>query len=658
MCKYILKSFHQKNNWHSYCSLLNKKECRLSFIRILFTSYLIIILISSCAEKIPHKNFITREGNVLKDGDSTFRFLSFNIPNINFIEDEMYFRKPHPFRLPTSFEIRDAFESVKAMGGTVVRSYTFPVKRENDTLGIPRYVVGPGKFDESSFKVMDTVLAIADEVGIRLIVPLLNNWKWMGGVPQYAGFRNKAAEEFWYDSLLISDFKKTIDFVLNRENTVNGVAYKNDKSILCWETGNELLSPYSWVKEIVSHIKSIDTNHLVMDGFNAIDGIDILEGSLTDSLVDIVSTHHYKLDPREIIKDIEKQLSRIDGRKPYIIGEYGFLGTSAIEEISDYLIKSKIAGGLLWSLRFHREEGGFYWHSEPLGGDVFKAFHYPGFKSGLEYNERELMLMFKEKAYEIRKLSVPEMEIPKPPILLPIKASSEISWKGSVGAEYYDVQRSENGNTNWKTVGFNVSDADKFYRPLFDDNTAEVGKEYYYKITAKNISGTSEPSNIFGPVSYKYKTMVDELENITVIYYLNGEYALKNNNDRIFKEDAHRLELKEEAELIYRVRGEINGARIFTFSKETNPSLKFEISKDGSNYSGINFEQKSYFIGTRDYSYWVPSEYVITPSDSLSGYSFFRINVNGLNQIARIEIDYIPAEFSISRKDLILSLDK
>lgn len=59
------------------------------------------------------RNFISRNVHLLKDGGSTFRFLLFNIPDINLIEDEMAFTKTHPFRLPTSFEIRDVYESVK-----------------------------------------------------------------------------------------------------------------------------------------------------------------------------------------------------------------------------------------------------------------------------------------------------------------------------------------------------------------------------------------------------------------------------------------------------------------------------------------------------------------------------------------------------------------
>jgi endo-1,4-beta-mannosidase len=58
-----------------------------------------------------------------------------------------------------------------------------------------------------------------------------------------------------------------VSFVLNRRNTYTGTLYKDDKAILAWETGNELYCPYSWTKQIAAHIKSLDSNHLVWDGF-------------------------------------------------------------------------------------------------------------------------------------------------------------------------------------------------------------------------------------------------------------------------------------------------------------------------------------------------------------------------------------------------------
>ncbi|MCF8262490.1 MAG: hypothetical protein K9J12_17070 [Melioribacteraceae bacterium] len=599
----------------------------------------LLVLIAKCQpEKHEFKNFITTNGNKLMDGENEFRFISFNIPNLNFTEDEMAFAKPHAFRLPTSFEIKDALTSIKQIGGQVARTYTFPVRRESDTLGIPRYVLGPGQFDEESFKVMDTVLATANEVGVRLIVSLLNNWKWMGGVPQYAGFRGKDREAFWSDPELISDFKKTVEFVLNRTNTVSGIKYKDDKSIMCWETGNELVCPYSWTKEIVTYIKSIDTNHLVMDGYHAIDGNDIPEESINDDLIDIVTTHHYKLNPEEILKDIRTQMNRVNNKKPYVVGEFGFLGTEAIGKISDFLINSEISGGLIWSLRFHREEGGFYWHSEPLGDDIYKAFHWPGFPSGIDYNEEKSMPLIREKAFEIRGLKTPLAVVPEAPLLLPIKTVSEISWQGSTGAAFYDVERKEKGG-DWEIAAFNITDASQTYTALFNDTKVEVGKDYSYRVIAKNESGESDPSNEVGPVTVNSIKFIDDMENLTSLYFASGDIKIKSDHDREFKEILHRLEVQPNSFIIYYVPGKITNVTCNAFSLEDAGVLDFSFSANGSDFINLSAERKAFYIGKGDYNYWIPSQHLLKPFED---YSYLKIDVKELSQIGRIEIDYVP----------------
>ena len=145
--------------------------------------------------------------------------------------------------------------------------YVISVRKENEPLDIIRHVEGPGKFNEEAFKAYDKVLQIANEVGVRVIIPLVDNWWWWGGPKEYAAFRGKKKEEFWTDSLLISDFKKTIDHIVNRVNTYTGIPFKEDKAILGWETGNELEpTTYEWTRTIAAYIKSLDKNHLVLEG--------------------------------------------------------------------------------------------------------------------------------------------------------------------------------------------------------------------------------------------------------------------------------------------------------------------------------------------------------------------------------------------------------
>ena len=158
--------------------------------------YLIILLftlgvsISIDAQKAGFQNFITAKDGKLWNGEKEFRFISFNIPNMNYVEDEFAFSVVQPYRMPDSYEMNDAFESIKQLGGNVVRMYTIPVRNIREA-EYPTYVLAPNKFDENSFKTLDTMLALANKNEVRIIFPFVNCWQWMGGRPQYADFRGK-----------------------------------------------------------------------------------------------------------------------------------------------------------------------------------------------------------------------------------------------------------------------------------------------------------------------------------------------------------------------------------------------------------------------------------------------------------------------------------
>ena len=121
-------------------------------------------------------NFITARDGKLFDGQKEFRFISFDIPNLLIIEDNVPFAEENPWRLPDKFEINDALETLQQLGGTVTRSYVITVVKTNDLPGTPRHVLAPGKFNEAAFRALDEVLAAANRTGVRLIIPLVDNW--------------------------------------------------------------------------------------------------------------------------------------------------------------------------------------------------------------------------------------------------------------------------------------------------------------------------------------------------------------------------------------------------------------------------------------------------------------------------------------------------
>ena len=579
-------------------------------------------------------NFITARDGKLFDGANEFRFISFDIPNLLMVEDNVPFVEENPWRLPDKFEINDALATLQQLGGTVARSYVITVVRTNDLPGMPRHVLGPGEFNEDAFRTMDEVLAAANRTGVRLIIPLVDNWVWQGGRAEYAGWRGKTKDEFWTDPQLIADFEQTIHFILTRTNTITGVRYADDPAILCWETGNELFSPASWTREIARYLKSLDTNHLVMDGFNA---STLRAESLEIPDVDIVTTHHYPGNKKSFAELIRANAEMARGKKPYIVGEFGFVGTAQMAEAMAAIADSSCSGGMLWSLRFRDRDGGFYWHSEPgLGGNLYKAFHWPASPIGNDYDEIQLMALVRSNAFAIRGLPVPPVPVPAPPKLLPVANAAAISWQGSVGAAGYQIERAANPAGDWQIISTNVDEAMTQYRPQFSDESAPRGK-CYYRVRAQNESGISEPSDVVGPVNVKSDTLVDELADFTRVRAKTGDWKIASRDCRSAKEDANRAAGGAGDSLVYQLPNAITGFRVLAFFPKAEADPKFWLAGQDGIFHEISVTKQNRFHGAGEYGYWKPVEFA---AKKLAGGTSLKIELAGETQISRVEISH------------------
>ncbi|HYG22844.1 MAG TPA: cellulase family glycosylhydrolase, partial [Verrucomicrobiae bacterium] len=558
-------------------------------------------------------------------------------PNLLVIEDNVPFKELNPWRLPDRFELTDALATARQLGGTVARTYVITVKRTNDTPEIPRHVLGPGRFNEEAFRALDLALQVANEQGVRLIIPLVDNWTWQGGRAEYAAFRGKASDAFWTDKELIDDFKTTVRFILTRTNTFTGIRYSEDPAVLCWETGNEIDSPAPWTREIAAYIRNLDANHLIMDGFNA---SELRTASLEMPEIDIVTTHHYPGGSKTFAQLIRENAVKAKGRKPYVVGEFGFVPTAQMEEALDAIAETRISGGLLWSLRFRNRDGGFYWHSEPAGGNLYKAFHWPPSAIAAAYDEEPLMNLAREHAFKIRGIAVPPLPVPPAPVLLPAAGSPQITWQGSVGARSYRLQRAANRSGPWSVVAENIDEAAVQYRPQWVDESAPRG-EWLYRVIAVNESGASAPSNVEGPVRVEHGIFVDELSNLDRLFR-HGGVTIHNRDCRQAKEDGHRAGGTKGASMIYKLPDALEGFRIFAFFPKQITPPNFSVSVDGETFREIQVLQQSYFRGGGDYGYWLPV--LFHANNAGVEARFLKIQFTGETQVGRVEILHAARE--------------
>ena len=597
-------------------------------------TFLILFLFSSffflqSAPTGQFERFIKAKHDKLMDGEKEFRFVSINLPNLLCIEDYFPFEASSPWRLPTKYEVSDALKAIKLLGGRVTRMYVPSVVRPGESKEIVRYVVGPGQFSEKAFRALDMVLQVANEQGIRVIIPLVDNWWWWGGPAEYAAFRGKQAKDFWTDPQLIADYKKTVKFILTRKNTLTGIAYKDDKAILGWETGNELDAPLAWQDEIAAYMRSLDKNHLIIEGVRS---SRVTEEAVSDTNFDVLTTHFYN-PPAEAISDIQFNKKLTKGKKPYFVGEFGFPAVKDIKAIIDSAIKSEASGIMIWSMRAHSRDGGFYQHGEAFAG----AYRFPGFPSGESYHEKEVMTFMRERAYAINGEQPPPLPKPEKPELLPINNVYNINWLGAAGTAAYTIERRTNKNDTWQVIANDVSDANVVFRPLFVDTNAELGKSYYYRITGFNEAGSSQPSNVIGPVKVTYKKIIDELADRSLIYKSSGVLEFIVNKDAAkAKGDNSRVKGSKDAFIIYEVPAGIDSVKVQFFFVNGQNGLDISVADSSMNFKPIGAKLETFPPYINYYNAFTPVVYTCAEFPQNSRY--LKIKFNDDAQLSRVEI--------------------
>jgi hypothetical protein len=280
---------------------------------------------------------------------------------------------------------------------------------------------------------------------------------------------------------------------------------------------------------------------------------------------------------------------------------------------------------------------GFYWHSEPFGGDRYKAYHWPGFASGDAYDERNLLALMRRKAHEIQGLVVPKLAAPQPPRLLPIDDVAAISWQGTAGAASYMVERAPREDGPWTAVGRDVSDAVVPYRPLFTDTRAEIGRQYFYRVKAGNDGGFSGVSNTVGPVTVHHLTLVDEMGDFSLMHRREG-VRLETGDTRRAKEDVDRVVGSEGASIVYRTPQPVRTCQVYAFFPKRVTDLRFSLSSDGRAFQETAARRRDFFSGEGEYGYFKPVLYTIKPRSADS--RFIRIEFGGETQISRVKITY------------------
>ncbi len=181
-------------------------------------------------------------------------------------------------------------------------------------------------YNEDLLKGLDWTLAEMAKRDMTGVIYLTNFWEWSGGMMTYLSCVNGGKyinmndpahpwPEFadWNAAFYTSGqaqamYRDYIRAVVSRTNSVSGVAYAADPTIMAWQLANEprpagsekvavpnLPAFYRWIDETARYIKTLDPNHLVSTGSEGLKGSiereDVVLAAHKSPSIDYLTTH-------------------------------------------------------------------------------------------------------------------------------------------------------------------------------------------------------------------------------------------------------------------------------------------------------------------------------------------------------------------------------
>ncbi len=228
------------------------------------------------------RNFITVRGTQFYDGEKPFRFVGTNNYYLHYMPDSIEY----------------IMSEAEKMGFTVMRTWAFGESSKpvpDDWEKLRYFQVGPGQFVESNLKLLDKVVASAAKHHIRLVLALSNNWNDFGGAPQWVKWYGSPDKNDFFDNPAIEKgYQDYMAAIVNRVNTLTGVAYKDDPTIFAWDLMNEPRDEkdktgtllVAWIDQMAMFLKKQGVKQLVTTGSEGLRAVNGTHYSGTDFIRD------------------------------------------------------------------------------------------------------------------------------------------------------------------------------------------------------------------------------------------------------------------------------------------------------------------------------------------------------------------------------------
>ena len=354
--------------------------------------------------------FVRREGTRFAIGDRTYRYAGTNMWYAAYLGADAAFGDRDRLRRELDALTELGVDNVRILGSSELS----PLKNSIT----PAFRTADAAYNETLLRGLDSALAEMGKRGMRAVIYLANFWEWSGGMMTYLYWTNGGKyldmndpahpwpefpdlnANFYTSGKAIGLYHDYVRAVVGRRNTITGVPYMDDPTIMAWQLANEprpggsdavgrrtLPAFYAWVSSTARLIRALDPNHLISTGSEGLKGCIedrncvLVEHHFPE--VDYLTAHIWPLnwgwiDARKLrgtypageakVRDYIKQHVALSNelKKPLVIEEFGFPrdrgrydpGTSTVYKdrfyklIYDAVHESAAAGGPLAGSNF------------------------------------------------------------------------------------------------------------------------------------------------------------------------------------------------------------------------------------------------------------------------------------------------------------------
>ena len=200
--------------------------------------------------------------------------------------------------------------------------------------------------------------------------------------------RQPDVQKFFTDPAMIAAFERHVDAVLNHRNSITGLLYRDDPTIMAWENCNmcglnalfthgSLKDVAAWSEAIGAHIKQVDHHHLYLDTSGIFRSS---PASLDNHTTDVVAFEEYPHwdsvfgvpfgYPPTTAKTFSDDAAAVTSHgKAFIVNEFGWDDTdwktqADLQHLLDSIANDpNISGDGFWALQAHLDNFGFPTHA-------------------------------------------------------------------------------------------------------------------------------------------------------------------------------------------------------------------------------------------------------------------------------------------------------